>query len=184
MWAADRSMTTLPGSHARTGLSLRTIRHYEETGLVIPSARSRGGFRLYTESDVGRPMAIRRMKPLGFALDEMRDLLERRTASTRARSCRPTSTRHCSTGSAASSRPPSGEWRTCAPNWRGRRNSRPGRPVGRRPASPRRCSAQRLPGPLGYAPEAVSALALSPDSTSLYAGGGHGQACPGGRGAS
>ncbi|MFJ3983736.1 MerR family transcriptional regulator [Streptomyces fungicidicus] len=61
---------------ARTELSLRTIRHYEETGLVIPSARSRGGFRLYTEADVARLMVIRRMKPLGFSLDEMRSLLE------------------------------------------------------------------------------------------------------------
>ncbi|MDX3639834.1 MerR family transcriptional regulator [Streptomyces sp. MB09-02B] len=61
---------------ARTELSLRTIRHYEETGLVIPSARSQGGFRLYTEADVARLMVIRRMKPLGFTLDEMRDLLE------------------------------------------------------------------------------------------------------------
>lgn len=60
---------------ARTELSLRTIRHYEETGLVVPSARSRGGFRLYTEGDVARLMVIRRMKPLGFTLDEMRDLL-------------------------------------------------------------------------------------------------------------
>lgn len=60
----------------RTELSLRTIRHYEETGLVTPSARSQGGFRLYTESDVARLMVIRRMKPLGFSLDEMRDLLE------------------------------------------------------------------------------------------------------------
>ncbi|MCX5051980.1 MerR family transcriptional regulator [Streptomyces sp. NBC_00201] len=61
---------------ARTELSLRTIRHYEDTGLVIPSARSQGGFRLYTESDVARLMVIRRMKPLGFTLDEMRALLE------------------------------------------------------------------------------------------------------------
>lgn len=61
---------------ARTELSLRTIRHYEETGLVIPSARSQGGFRLYTEADVARLMVIRRMKPLGFTLDQMRDLLE------------------------------------------------------------------------------------------------------------
>ncbi|WP_424190656.1 MerR family transcriptional regulator [Actinokineospora sp. G85] len=61
---------------ARTELSLRTIRHYEETGLVIPSARSRGGFRLYTEDDVTRLMVIRRMKPLGFSLEQMRDLLE------------------------------------------------------------------------------------------------------------
>ncbi|MFK0130209.1 MerR family transcriptional regulator [Streptomyces rubiginosohelvolus] len=61
---------------ARTELSLRTIRHYEETGLVVPSARSRGGFRLYTEIDVARLMVIRRMKPLGFTLDQMRDLLD------------------------------------------------------------------------------------------------------------
>ncbi|MFJ2154281.1 MerR family transcriptional regulator [Streptomyces microflavus] len=61
---------------ARTELSLRTIRHYEETGLVIPSARSQGGFRLYTETDIARLMVIRRMKPLGFTLDQMRDLLD------------------------------------------------------------------------------------------------------------
>ncbi|WP_326617811.1 MerR family transcriptional regulator [Streptomyces decoyicus] len=60
---------------ARTELSLRTIRHYEETGLVIPSARSQGGFRLYAQADVARLMVIRRMKPLGFTLDEMRALL-------------------------------------------------------------------------------------------------------------
>ncbi|MEU9238265.1 MerR family transcriptional regulator [Streptomyces sp. NPDC048385] len=60
----------------RTGLSLRTIRHYEEVGLVIPSARSKGGFRLYTEVDVERLMVIRRMKPLDFSLEEMRDLLD------------------------------------------------------------------------------------------------------------
>ncbi|WP_282793092.1 MerR family transcriptional regulator [Streptomyces sp. CC224B] len=61
---------------ARTELSLRTIRHYEESGLVVPSARSQGGFRLYTEIDVARLMVIRRMKPLGFTLDQMRDLLD------------------------------------------------------------------------------------------------------------
>ncbi|MYV99651.1 MerR family transcriptional regulator [Streptomyces sp. SID3343] len=59
----------------RTELSLRTIRHYDEVGLVVPSARSQGGFRLYTEPDVARLMLIRRMKPLGFSLEEMRDLL-------------------------------------------------------------------------------------------------------------
>ncbi|WP_407319657.1 MerR family transcriptional regulator [Isoptericola halotolerans] len=59
----------------RTGLSLRTIRYYEEVGLVIPSARSHGGFRLYTESDIARLMLVKRMKPLDFSLDEMRELL-------------------------------------------------------------------------------------------------------------
>lgn len=59
----------------RAGLSLRTIRYYEEVGLVIPSARSQGGFRLYTEPDIERLQLIKRMKPLGFQLEEMRDLL-------------------------------------------------------------------------------------------------------------
>ncbi|GAA3645057.1 MerR family transcriptional regulator [Lentzea roselyniae] len=60
---------------ARTQLSQRTIRHYDEVGLVVPSARSQGGFRLYTESDVARLMVIRRMKPLGFTLEQMQELL-------------------------------------------------------------------------------------------------------------
>ncbi len=79
----ERHRDTVSGEHmqigevaARTELSLRTIRHYEDAGLVVPSARSRGGFRLYTEADVARLMVIRRMKPLGFTLDEMRDLLD------------------------------------------------------------------------------------------------------------
>lgn len=59
----------------RVGLSIRTIRHYDEAGLVVPSARSEGGFRLYTEPDLDRLQVIKKMKPLGFALDEMRDLL-------------------------------------------------------------------------------------------------------------
>lgn len=59
----------------RTGLSVRTIRYYEEVGLVEPSARTSGGFRLYTDVDIARLQMIRRMKPLGFSLEEMRDLL-------------------------------------------------------------------------------------------------------------
>jgi DNA-binding transcriptional MerR regulator len=59
----------------RVGLSIRTIRHYEEAGLVVPSARSEGGFRLYTEPDLDRLRVVKRMKPLGFTLEEMRDLL-------------------------------------------------------------------------------------------------------------
>lgn len=59
----------------RTSLSLRTLRHYEDMGLVEPSGRTDGGFRLYTEKDVERLLIIRRMKPLGYSLDEMRDLL-------------------------------------------------------------------------------------------------------------
>lgn len=58
------------------GLSLRTIRYYEESGLVTPSARTAGGFRLYTNEDVERLRLVMRMKPLGLTLDEMCDLLK------------------------------------------------------------------------------------------------------------
>lgn len=59
----------------RIGLSLRTIRHYDEVGLVTPSARSAGGFRLYTEPDVQRLAFIKRLKPLDFSLEQMKELL-------------------------------------------------------------------------------------------------------------
>ncbi|WP_199278310.1 MerR family transcriptional regulator [Arthrobacter sp. CAN_A2] len=59
----------------RTGLSLRTIRHYDEVGILPATARTDGGFRVYTEEDLERLMVIRRMKPLGFTLEEMKDLL-------------------------------------------------------------------------------------------------------------
>lgn len=60
----------------RTGLSHRTLRHYDEIGLLQPSGRSDGNFRLYTEADYERLMLIRRMKPLGYTLEEMGGLLE------------------------------------------------------------------------------------------------------------
>ena len=75
--AADATPATLHiGAVAeRTGLSLRTLRHYDDVGLLPPRARSEGGFRLYTTDDVDRLLLIRRMKPLGFTLEEMADLL-------------------------------------------------------------------------------------------------------------
>lgn len=60
------------------GLSLRTIRHYEQVGLVPPSGRTSGGFRLYTRQDIERLRLVRRMKPMEFTLEEMRDLLDLR----------------------------------------------------------------------------------------------------------
>ncbi|WP_151484092.1 MerR family transcriptional regulator [Streptomyces albicerus] len=60
----------------RTGLSLRTIRHYEDVGVVASSERSTGGFRLYTEAEVRRLALVRRMRPLGFCLEDVRALLD------------------------------------------------------------------------------------------------------------
>ncbi|MCD2170778.1 MULTISPECIES: MerR family transcriptional regulator [Microbacterium] len=59
----------------RTGLSIRTLRHYDEIGLLRPSARTEGGFRLYTADDESRLLLIRRMKPLGYSLEQMGELL-------------------------------------------------------------------------------------------------------------
>lgn len=75
--APDTSQQMQIGEVAeRTGLSLRTIRYYGEMDLVPPTARSVGGFRMYSESDVDRFRLIMRMKPLGFSLEEMKDVLD------------------------------------------------------------------------------------------------------------
>src|SRR5690606_17411881 len=60
----------------RTGLSLRTIRHYEEVGEVEPSERSAGGFRREAGGDVRRLALARRMRPLGFCLEDVRAVLD------------------------------------------------------------------------------------------------------------
>ena len=59
-----------------TGLSIRTLRHYDELGLVVPSGHTAGGFRLYTDDDVERLLLVRRMKPLGFSLERMKQFLQ------------------------------------------------------------------------------------------------------------
>jgi MerR family copper efflux transcriptional regulator len=59
----------------RVGLSLRTVRYYEEQGLFEPAGRTDGGFRLYTEREVDRLLLIKQMKPLGFTVQQMRELL-------------------------------------------------------------------------------------------------------------
>ncbi len=59
----------------RTGLSLRTIRHYDDVGLLPATARTDGGFRVYTEDDFERLMVIKQMKPLGFSLEDMAEIM-------------------------------------------------------------------------------------------------------------
>ncbi len=74
----DENMHQIGEVAKEVGLSLRTIRHYEELGLVPPSGRTGGGFRLYTDDDIERLRLVKHMKPLEFSLEEMRDLLEAR----------------------------------------------------------------------------------------------------------
>ncbi len=60
---------------ARTGLSLKSVRYYEDMGL-LRSRRSVGGFRLYSERAVDRILLIMHMKPLDFSLADMKELLD------------------------------------------------------------------------------------------------------------
>lgn len=59
----------------RTGLSHRTIRHYDDVGL-LPASRTEGGFRVYTATELERLMVIRTLKPMGYSLEEMTRVLE------------------------------------------------------------------------------------------------------------
>jgi MerR family copper efflux transcriptional regulator len=62
----------------QVSLSLRTVRYYEEQGLIKPAGRTQGGFRLYTEKEVDRLLLIKQMKPLGFTVQQMCELLNAR----------------------------------------------------------------------------------------------------------
>ena len=59
----------------RAGLSLRTIRHYGEVGLLPPSERTTSGYRLFSESDLRKLLRIKDLRQLEFGLDEISKLL-------------------------------------------------------------------------------------------------------------
>src|SRR5437867_3721241 len=61
----------------RTGVTQRTLRFYEERGLLNPPCRLEGGFRLYTEEDIQRVEQIKRLQNLlGLTLAEIKDMVE------------------------------------------------------------------------------------------------------------
>ena len=61
----------------RTGLTVRTLHHYDAIGLLKPSLHSEAGYRLYTASDIARLQQVLSLRQLGFSLDEMRKCLDR-----------------------------------------------------------------------------------------------------------
>jgi DNA-binding transcriptional MerR regulator len=75
---ADPQMHQIGAAASRAGLSFRTVHYYEEVGLVVPSGRTEGGFRLYTDDDIDRLLLVKQLKPLDFSLDDLRELLEAR----------------------------------------------------------------------------------------------------------
>ncbi|HEX8360425.1 MAG TPA: MerR family transcriptional regulator [Longimicrobium sp.] len=61
----------------RTGLTVRTLHHYDQVGLLRPSRRTPAGHRLYGGADVARLHQIQSLRRLGFGLEEVRDALDR-----------------------------------------------------------------------------------------------------------
>ena len=60
----------------RTGLTVRTLHHYDEIGLLKPSGRSESGYRLYSQADVARLHGVQALRHLGLALGDIAALLD------------------------------------------------------------------------------------------------------------
>jgi Cu(I)-responsive transcriptional regulator len=67
---------TIGEAAARCGLSAKTIRYYEEIGLVVPSGRKANGYRDYDEQDLNLLKFVQRSRSLGFTVEECRELLD------------------------------------------------------------------------------------------------------------
>jgi DNA-binding transcriptional MerR regulator len=61
----------------RTGLTVRTLHHYDEIGLLKPSLHSQSGHRLYATGDVARLQQVLSLKQIGFSLENIRDCLDK-----------------------------------------------------------------------------------------------------------
>ena len=71
---------------AELGLTTRSIRYYEEMGLLAPAARSDGDYRLYDPSDIDRLRFIKRLRDdAGFSLAQIGQMLEDEAARVRNR---------------------------------------------------------------------------------------------------
>ena len=65
----------------RTGLTAKTIRFYEEEGLLPPARRSEGGYRLYSEADLMRLRLVQRLRLLDLGLPAVKALVEQAFAA-------------------------------------------------------------------------------------------------------
>ncbi len=61
---------------ALAGVTVRTLHHYDEIGLVVPSGRTAAGYRVYEPLDIDRLTRVLTYRGLGFALDEIAELLD------------------------------------------------------------------------------------------------------------
>lgn len=61
----------------RTGVTVRTLRHYDRIGLLTPTGHSEGGHRRYAEADLLRLQQVLTLRYLGFRLGQIREVLDR-----------------------------------------------------------------------------------------------------------
>lgn len=59
-----------------TGLTVRTLRFYDQIGLFSPSGQTDSGHRLYSEADLSRLQQILSLKDLGLSLEEVKSILK------------------------------------------------------------------------------------------------------------
>lgn len=72
--APVRGRLTISEAAARTGLSAKMIRYYEQEGLFVSQARSAAGYRQYGETDLHALRFIRSARDLGFSLKQIAEL--------------------------------------------------------------------------------------------------------------
>jgi MerR family transcriptional regulator, repressor of the yfmOP operon len=73
----EQALYTIEQVAMRTGFTKRTLRYYEEVGLLPPTGRTEGNYRRYREADIERLERIKNLRSLlGFSLNEIRELLE------------------------------------------------------------------------------------------------------------
>ena len=72
----------------RTGVTVRTLHHYEACGLLQPAVRSAAGYRLYGEAELRRLQHIVSLKALGLTLDAIRGSLDTDAPSLAEAVCR------------------------------------------------------------------------------------------------
>ncbi|MDX2344695.1 MAG: MerR family transcriptional regulator [Acidimicrobiia bacterium] len=61
------------------GVTVRTLHHYDELGLVVPAGRSDSGYRTYGPAEVERLQEVLFFRELGFPLDQIKSMMENRT---------------------------------------------------------------------------------------------------------
>jgi DNA-binding transcriptional MerR regulator len=72
---ASAKTITVRDAAARLGVTPRTLKYYEELGIVVP-VRSVGGYRLYEPADLDKLARVLRMRSLGFSLTVITAMLQ------------------------------------------------------------------------------------------------------------